>query len=61
MEKLFTEGGRGEHSKEINPESTGYGLSSAKTTVEAHGGSIHAMSEGPGKGSSFVITLPLAQ
>jgi len=60
MQKLFTEGGHGEHSKDINPDSTGYGLSAARTAVEAHGGSIHAMSDGAGKGSSFVITLPLA-
>jgi signal transduction histidine kinase len=28
--------------------------------VEAHGGTIEAFSEGAGKGSEFVMTLPIA-
>lgn len=38
----------------------GLGLSIAKAVVDRHGGSIRASSEGPGMGSSFVVTLPLA-
>jgi two-component system phosphate regulon sensor histidine kinase PhoR len=38
---------------------TGLGLAVAKHTVEAHGGSIRAESE-PGKGATFVLTLPVA-
>jgi signal transduction histidine kinase len=38
----------------------GLGLSIARELVEAHGGRIAAESEGPGCGSTFVITLPLA-
>jgi len=30
----------------------------AKNTVEAHGGSIRAESDGPGHGSTFVVELP---
>ena len=36
----------------------GLGLSLAKNTIEAHGGTIEAQSEGEGKGSIFTFTLP---
>jgi signal transduction histidine kinase len=38
----------------------GIGLSVAKRLVEMHGGSIEAHSDGPGKGSRFVVRLPVA-
>ena len=37
----------------------GIGLSLARTLVEQHGGMLSARSEGPGKGSTFTILLPL--
>ncbi|HZR69052.1 MAG TPA: ATP-binding protein [Burkholderiales bacterium] len=37
----------------------GLGLTLAKNLVEIHGGTIEAMSEGLGKGSTFVVRLPL--
>ncbi len=37
----------------------GIGLSLAKRLVELHGGTIEAHSAGPGKGSEFVVRLPL--
>ena len=56
-ERLFLEGGKGEHATNVNPESTGYGLFVAKTVVEAHGGTIRAESEGEGKGAEFIVEL----
>ncbi len=37
----------------------GVGLTLARTLVELHGGSINAHSEGPGRGSEFVVRLPV--
>jgi signal transduction histidine kinase/CheY-like chemotaxis protein len=38
----------------------GIGLTLARSLIEIHGGSVSATSEGPGKGSQFVVRLPLA-
>ncbi len=41
---------------------TGLGLLIVKEISEAHGGAVHAKSEGvPGKGTTFVVSIPLAQ
>jgi two-component system CheB/CheR fusion protein len=41
-------------------EGLGLGLAISKAIVEMHRGSIHAFSEGPGKGAKFVIDLQTA-
>jgi PAS domain S-box-containing protein len=37
----------------------GIGLTLARQLVELHGGTVEARSDGPGKGSEFIVTLPL--
>lgn len=39
----------------------GIGLALVKQIVELHGGSIQAQSDGPGKGSKFLVNLPMRQ
>ena len=41
--------------------STGLGLANARDIAEAHGGTITAASPGKGQGSTFRLTLPLAE
>jgi signal transduction histidine kinase len=41
-------------------EGLGLGLAISKAIVEMHGGKVRARSEGFGKGSTFVIKLPIS-
>lgn len=60
MKHLFTEGGHGAESQKVNVDSTGFGLYIVKNIIEAHGGKVWAESEGAGKGSKFIVELPVS-
>ncbi|HEX7121479.1 MAG TPA: PAS domain S-box protein [Gemmatimonadaceae bacterium] len=49
-----------DHSLERVHGGLGIGLSLVKRIVEKHGGTVTARSDGPGKGSEFIVRLPLA-
>ena len=55
---LFTQGNR---SLDRSQGGLGVGLTLVKRLVEMHGGTVQAHSEGHGKGSEFVVLLPLLQ
>jgi CheY-like chemotaxis protein len=55
--EMFTQVGRSIRQSEGG---LGIGLSLAKRLVEMHGGNIDVSSEGLGKGSEFVVRIPLA-
>lgn len=57
---LFTEGGHGKESAKVNVESTGFGLYIVKNIIEAHKGRVWVESDGEGKGSCFIVELPIA-
>ncbi len=50
---------QGERTVDRSQGGLGVGLSLVKTLVEMHGGSVEARSDGIGKGSEFVVRLPL--
>lgn len=60
ISKLFGLFSPGDNSRKYNPKSTGVGLYITKAHVEAHKGTIRAESDGEGKGSRFIVELPLA-
>ena len=54
--EMFTQVNR---SLDMSQGGLGIGLSLVKRLVEMHGGSVEGKSDGPGKGSEFVVRLPL--
>lgn len=63
LEKIFEPFFQKKQNKDARAGTTGLGIGLAltKRLVELHGGSIRAISAGLGKGSEFIITLPLLQ
>ncbi len=60
LSHLFERFYRADKSRSRVGGGSGVGLTIAKHLVEAHGGEIKAASPGPGQGSTFSFTLPVA-
>lgn len=60
MPNIFDMYYQGSHTRDSASTGLGIGLLLVKKIVELHGGEIRATSEGRGKGSEFVMSLPLA-
>jgi two-component system sensor histidine kinase BaeS len=58
--RLFERFYRGDTSRTASSAGSGIGLTIAKAIVKAHGGQLHAHSDGPGQGAQFEATLPVA-
>ncbi len=59
MPRLFEAFLQADTTLERSKGGLGLGLSLVKGLVEQHGGSVSASSDGPGKGSTFVVRIPL--
>jgi len=55
--ELFTQAPR---APDRAPGGLGVGLSLVNSIVQLHGGSVEAKSDGPHRGSEFIVRLPLA-
>ena len=57
--KLFTRFGRLESSSPINPDGVGLGLEIVQRVVDANQGQIEVLSDGPGKGTLFILSMKM--
>jgi len=60
LRRIFKRFYRATSNDRVKIKGTGLGLFLVRTIVRQHGGDVRAMSEGPGKGSTMVLRLPLA-
>jgi signal transduction histidine kinase/ActR/RegA family two-component response regulator len=58
LPKLFEPFVQGERGSDRHEGGLGLGLALVKALVELHGGSVTAHSDGPGRGSEFVVRVP---
>src|SRR5690606_27819238 len=61
LANVFEPFAQSEQSPDRSAGGLGIGLSLVKSIAEMHGGSVEARSEGEGRGSEFVVTLPRAR
>lgn len=62
LNEIFLPFGQSERpATEYAASGLGLGLAVSRSLAELHGGSLRVHSEGPGKGSEFVLALPLAE
>ena len=61
LPNIFRQFSQGELGRTRSNTGLGLGLSIVKILVNKHGGAVSALSDGLGKGSEFVVTLPLSQ
>ena len=59
LSHVFDRARPGESAAGSSPHGLGVGLALVRHLVERHGGSVFAESAGPGRGSTFVVELPL--
>lgn len=60
LKRVFKRFYRVPNSASNGAKGTGLGLSIVRSIVEKHGGWVRAESRGPGKGSTFIVHLPLS-
>jgi signal transduction histidine kinase len=58
---LFSKFSRGKDTSRLHVGGTGLGLYVGKNIIEAQHGRIYVESEGAGKGSKFIVELPIVQ
>ncbi len=61
LKNIFVKFARTDEARIIDPSGMGIGLYFVKRVAEDHGGRAWAESEGPKKGSTFVVELPIRQ
>ena len=61
LPRIFDVFVQGDRTPERSQAGLGIGLTVARRLVELHNGTVTGHSAGPGKGSEFVVTLPLAR
>jgi len=60
LKQVFEVFNQGSHNRSLPASGLGLGLTLVQRLAELHGGSAEARSEGAGKGSEFLVRLPLA-
>jgi PAS domain S-box-containing protein len=58
LPRVFDLFARGDFGLQRSPAGLGIGLTLVKRIAELHGGRVEAASKGPGRGSTFTVTLP---